>query len=536
MTPDHGESSSRPEPLLRPGETCWRIEGADRAAFLIDSADYFAALKAAMLGARRSIWILAWTFDPLARLTPHRSRRSGHPEAADRLGLLLRRLAALNPALDVRVLAWDMPAGIAASQLFAPQRSEAYFFGSRVNYRVDDSLPKSACHHQKVVIIDDRLAFVSGGDVGADRWDTQDHLDHDPHRRLPTGARYPARHEVTVMIEGEAARALSDLFITRWRVSGGELLSHTPPVHVAEDSLWPAHVEPDLWRPRVGIVRTAPHWKEAPEIHENLALHLAAIARARRTLYIENQYLTAAVIVEALARRLREPTGPVIVVVGPDKSPSSFDRLTMDAARHEAIRQLRAADAHGRFFAYSARTARGATVIVHSKVMVVDDTLVRIGSANLNNRSMGLDTECDLALEALDDPDAAQTSQAIIAFRNRLIGHYIGRTGREIEAGIKLFGGLPQAIEALDDPDSRRLAPVVTKDPSWLQKIILRWKLGDPTSPQDAWRPWRRKRRIDAQIERLNAARTAEETLEAAEVPTPPPEEDGPTPAAPAAT
>jgi phosphatidylserine/phosphatidylglycerophosphate/cardiolipin synthase-like enzyme len=520
------------EPMLRPGETCWRLEEAERAAFLIDSADYFSALKSAMLGARRSIWILAWTFDPLARLTPQRSPRSRNPEDADRLGLLLRRLSALKPALDVRILAWDMPAGIAASQLFAPQRSEAYFFGSQVHYRVDGSLPKSACHHQKVVVIDDRLAFVSGGDVGADRWDTQDHLHRNPHRRLPTGARYPARHEVSVMVEGAAVGALSELFVQRWKASGGETLTPSSPVHVAEDSVWPDHVEPDFWNHRVGIARTAPHWKEASEVHETLALHLASIAAARRTLYIENQYLTADVIVQALAMRLREPEGPEIIVVGPDNSPSPFDRLTMDAARHEAIRQLRKADLHGRFHAYSARTDKGSTVIVHSKVMVVDDRLVRVGSANLNNRSMGLDTEVDLAFEARSD--TADIARSIQAFRNRLVGHYIGRTGREIEAAIVLFGGLPAAIDALDNPDARRLAPVELIRPTWFQKIVLRWKLGDPISPQDTWRPWRRRRRIAIQLHALRNARTAAEMVRAAGDPAPPPAADDPTPPSPA--
>ncbi len=41
--------------------------------------------------------------------------------------------------------------------------------------------------------------------------------------------------------------------------------------------------------------------------------------------------------------------------------------------------------------------------MVHSKVMIVDDGFLRVGSANLNNRSMGADTECDLAFEASCD-------------------------------------------------------------------------------------------------------------------------------------
>ncbi|MDO9222107.1 MAG: phospholipase, partial [Caulobacter sp.] len=92
--------------ILRDGDTCWRTSRADALAFLIDGAAYFAAVKAAMLKARRSIWILAWVFDPLTRLQPDQIERSGDPATADRLGLLLRRTAALNPALDVRVLAW----------------------------------------------------------------------------------------------------------------------------------------------------------------------------------------------------------------------------------------------------------------------------------------------------------------------------------------------------------------------------------------------------------------------------------------------
>jgi phosphatidylserine/phosphatidylglycerophosphate/cardiolipin synthase-like enzyme len=525
METDDGQA-----PLLRPGDTCWRLEEAERAAFLIDSADYFAALKSVLLSARRSIWILAWTFDPLARLTPDRTSRSRDPEHADRLGLLLRRLAALNPALDVRVLAWDMPVGIAASQLFAGQRGKAYFKDSRVDYRLDDSLPKSACHHQKVIVVDGRIAFVSGGDVGADRWDTHDHLDHDPRRRLPTGHSYPARHEVTVMIEGQAAvDALSDMYVQRWSDSGGETLVPPETPGVAEDSIWPEHVEPDLWNHRLGIARTGPHWKKRPGSQEILALHLAAIAAARKTLYIENQYLTASVIVYALAQRLAEPDGPEIVVVGPDQSPSSFDRLTMDCARQNAIRHLREADIHGRFHAYSARTAKGKTIIVHSKVVVVDDRLVRIGSANLNNRSMGLDTECDVALESLGEPHAAQTGQAILAFRNRLIGHYIGRSGREIEAAVRLLGGLGAAIDSLDNQDQRRLAPVVLRPPSWLQKIILHWKLGDPTSPQDAWRPWRRRRWIRDQIATL----LEQPARPPAEDPAPPATADDPTRSAP---
>jgi phosphatidylserine/phosphatidylglycerophosphate/cardiolipin synthase-like enzyme len=188
--------------VFRPGYSCWRVEPADRLALFIDNDETFDALKPLLLTAKRSIWILAWVFDPLTRLDPDRVKKSRDPMHADRIGLLLRRQAALNPALDVRILTWDMPFPIAAAQLFGPQRGAAFFAGSRVKYQLDNTLPDSACHHQKVVIIDGAAALLSGGDIGVDRWDTCEHLDNDPRRRLPTGRHYPARHEVAMLVDG----------------------------------------------------------------------------------------------------------------------------------------------------------------------------------------------------------------------------------------------------------------------------------------------------------------------------------------------
>ena len=483
--------------LLRDGDNCWRTDRADALAFLVDGAEYFAAVKAAFLQARRSIWILAWVFDPLTRLEPDRIERSGDPATPDRLGLLLRRIAALNPALDVRVLAWDMPFPLNASQGFAPERAVAEFIGSRVRFRLDNSLPNSACHHQKLVVIDGRVAFVSGGDLGVDRWDTCDHADGDRHRRLPNLRRYKPRHDVAVMIEGPAALTCAEHFADRWTRSEGGLLDISPP-DVSMESPWPDDVPPDLVGRSIALVRTQPAWKDTPEITEGLRLHLAAIAAARRCIYLENQYLAAPTIVAALARRLAEPDGPEVVTIGPSASPSTFDRLTMDSARMAAITALTSADAHGRFRAYCARTPYGAPIIVHSKVTIIDDAFLRIGSANLNNRSAGLDTELDLALEA-EAGEAGDATRAVIAgFRDELVAHFLGRLLAETQAAIAATGSLGAAIEALDRAP-RRLRPVAVRPLGPFEKIVVAWSLGDPTAPSDAWRPWRRRRRLRAQ-------------------------------------
>ncbi len=484
--------------VFQPGQTCWRVETADRLALFIDNDEAFDALKPLLLAAKRSIWILAWVFDPLTRLDPDRVKKSRDPEHADRIGLILRRQAALNPALDVRILTWDMPFPIAAAQLFGPQRGAAFFAGSRVKYQLDSTLPASACHHQKVVIIDGAAAFLSGGDIGVDRWDTCEHLDNDPRRRLPTGRHYPARHEVAMLVDGRAAQALGDLFIDRWRNATNEVL--TQPERPKETP-WPEGLTPDLRRARIGISRTQAAWKRRPEITESLMLHMAGIRAAKRLIYLENQYLTSPIIVEALAERLAEPDGPEVVTIGPARSPSYFDQITMDSARTSAINRLRSIDVHKRFAAFSAHTPNGGPIIVHSKVAIMDDWMLRVGSANLNNRSIGLDTECDLAFEAGGDHDR----QVIRTFLGRLIGHFIACDPLDVLAAMQGEGGLAAAINALDvrEGQSRRLQPVPARRLTGVQQFIADWNLGDAMSPDDAWRPWGRRERLRRDLERL---------------------------------
>ncbi|HYE45995.1 MAG TPA: phospholipase D-like domain-containing protein [Caulobacter sp.] len=490
---------SRADPLLIPGETCWRIDQADRAAFLVDGADYFAAVKAAMLSARQSIWLLAWVFDPLTRFQPDRVERSGDPANPDRLGLLLRRLAVLNPALDVRILAWDMPPLMAFTQRFPGQRARAAFEGSPVKFRLDNTLPNSACHHQKVLVVDGRLAFISGGDLGADRWDTCDHLDEDPHRRLPWGKRYPPRHDVALMAEGPIAQACGQLFVDRWQKAGCGALEVPEP---AEDSVWPDGFAEDLVKVDVALTRTEPAWRGQAGTQEGLKLHFDCIAAARRTIFLENQYLASPVIVEALCRRLEEVDGPEVIAIGPSASPSFFDRMTMDSARLAAINRLENADYYGRFRAFTARTARDEPIIVHSKVSIFDDRLIRIGSANLNNRSGGLDTEVDAAIEAADTPAGAETRRTIAAFRTLLIGHYFGRGLAETQDAIRETGSVAGAIDALDG-HPRRLHPIERTPVHGLGRFVASWSLGDPLAPSDAWRPWTRRGSIRRALEAL---------------------------------
>ena len=167
--------------LLEPGRTCWRSAVADRARVILDTQDYFRIAKAAMLKATRSIYLLGWAFDPLTQFLPD---ATGGGPADDRAGLFLRDLACANRELDIRILIWKSALPVAASQHFFPHRAKACFKGSPVSFRLDDSVPFGACHHQKVLVIDDSLAFCGGGDVTTDRWDSTAHLDGDQRRHM----------------------------------------------------------------------------------------------------------------------------------------------------------------------------------------------------------------------------------------------------------------------------------------------------------------------------------------------------------------
>ncbi len=72
----------------------------------------------------------------------------------------------------------------------------------------------------------------------------------------------------------------------------------------------------------LGLARTLPAWRGQPEVREIAALTLEAIARARSLIYLENQYFTRPLAVEALAARLAEPDGPEIVLICTGRSPS----------------------------------------------------------------------------------------------------------------------------------------------------------------------------------------------------------------------
>lgn len=498
--PEPAVPSQGPAPILIPGHTVWRVEQAERVGVIIDAEDYFAIAKTAMRRARRSIYLTAWDFDARIRLTPQLSR----PRRPDRLGTLLNWLAATRPDLSIHVLKWDYAELFDLARWSKPLFLRNWLSHPRLHYRLDSDHPAGACHHQKMLVIDDQLAFCGGLDITANRWDTRAHRADEPLRRQPDGNPYEPFHDVMMAVDGDAARAMGDLFRERWHRATGTRLDPPPPPssfrsrphrlsinakRAAVHSLdpWPPALTPLLRDMPVGIARTNPAWNGRDEVREVEALYLEAIRSARRFIYMESQYFASTAVADALKARLAEPDGPEVVIINPVRTTSWLENTVMLGARARLTRDLREADAHDRFRLYVALTDGGACITVHAKVMVVDDRLLRIGSANLNNRSMGLDTECDLALEApFGREEGREARRAIADVRNNLVAEHLGVAPESVAAELRRSGSLVRTIETLRRPDGRTLEPMADQEPGALAAAVADAKVFDPERPVGA--------------------------------------------------
>ncbi len=461
---------------LSPGRSCWRIEPAARVAVLVDGEAYFRAVRHAIAQARRSVFVLGWDVDSRVRLVP-RGADDGLPEA---LGGFLHEAVARCPTLHAWVLGWDFPVLYAFEREWLPTVKLDLRTHRRLRFRLDGRHPLGASHHQKVVVVDDSVAFVGGMDLAGSRWDRSAHRPDEPLRIDCSGRPYAPFHDVQAMVDGAAARALGELARERWRRATGLIPRRDPVPPDAAARAWPPWVEPDLVDVRVGIARTEPAYDGRPAVREVQALHLEAIASARRDLYVENQYLTAEEIAAAIGARLAEPDGPQVAMVSREVESGWLEQATMGALRGVFHRRLREADRHGRYGLYAPRVPGLAPrcVNVHSKLLVVDDALLAIGSANLATRSMQLDTECVLAIGADGD---ARTAGGIARIRDRLLGEHLDRPPGVVGEAVARLG-VVGAIEALRD-DGRSLASLEPGGVADHAAVLPPRALVDPDGP-----------------------------------------------------
>ena len=426
--------------ILAPGSNCDRLVRAYRIGFLIDGADYFEAVSQALSRARHQVFIIGWDFDSRIRLRPD------GPTLAEELLTALERA----PDLHLNILIWR-------SSLVYGANSEFNLTGSswrdhpRVHFVHDGLHPVAACHHQKIVTVDDTLAFLGGMDLTAERWDTHEHKPDDPRRINTVGQPYVPVHDVQVAVTGPAARAVAAVARDRWRAVTG----HEVPVVPRQLFRWPPRLRVALRNHDVAIAQTRPDHADAPEIRHAEQLTLDCLRAAKRRIYIESQYFSFDAAADILADHLSRPDGPEIIILTTKKSKGRIEQFVMAENRDRLFSQLEALDHHNRLqVVYAVACPEPeCEVKIHSKLIVVDDRFVRIGSSNLNYRSMGLDTECDLAIEART-PLARFATRRLLC---RLLGEHCGTDARTFALAMRATGSMLGALRILNGRFARRL-------------------------------------------------------------------------------
>lgn len=460
----------------------WRFAKATRAHAVIDAADYFEIIQAAMMNAKCRIMLIGWDFDTRIDLTRSRRKKGDPPK---RLGDFILWLAERKPELEIKLLKWN----IGALKMLGRGKTivdvAKWAMHSQIDFKFDSAHPAGCSHHQKIVVIDDKMAACGGIDMTADRWDTREHVDGDPRRRRPNGKLYGPWHDCTMLVEGEAAAALAELSRDRWLRAGGEKMEPCP-ADIA--SPWPEFLDAEYQFIDMGIARTRAEYKDACEIREIEALFLEQIARAKKFVYAENQYFTSPKIADAIAARMKEPDPPEIVLVGPEKADGWLEQKAMDGARVELVRAISEHDHKGRFTFYIPRTKGGEAIYVHAKLMIVDDRILRIGSANMNNRSLGLDSECDTFIDC-DREGNESACDTIKALRASLLAEHIGLSPERVTQLLDAGATMRDVIEA-EPGNGPTLQRLELPELDEADKIIAENAALDPENPDEMFEPF----------------------------------------------
>ncbi len=458
--------------LFQPGRNCFEIATADRMAVIIDADDYFRHARAAMIAARKRIVLIGWDFD--ARIALGDGDQDDGPQS---LGDFILWLVERTPDLEIFLLRWDIGAVKTLFRGTTVVSLLKWMAHPRIHIKFDHHHPTASSHHQKIVVVDECLAFCGGIDMFTERWDTREHAYQNPRRSLSGGKTYKPWHDATSALTGPVVKTISKICRDRWHQAGGK---PAMPALAPVGDCWPDGLDPMFSNTGIAVARTIPELKDRQPVHEIEALYLDMVGRAKKWIYAESQYFASRRIAEAIAARLRETGGPEIVIVNPQSAEGWLEPVAMDTARARLIQFLRSIDHENRFRMYHPYNDGGEAIYVHAKVSVFDDTMLRIGSANMNNRSMRLDTECDIALSAGSEDEA----RTIAAIRKDLLAEHLGCAVDDVAGQIARTGSLIETVETLRG-SGHTLEPYTVPDLPKVKAWLADNEIMDPEGPAE---------------------------------------------------
>ena len=480
--------------ILKPGSNCMGIYQAEETGVLIDACDYYRAFYHAACKARRYILLTGWQFDSEVRLL--RGEEAKNSTMDVRFLRFMEDLCERTSHLEIYILAWDF------SAVFSLEREwfQDFIFGwttnERLHFRFDSVHATGATHHQKVVIVDGKIAFAGGIDICSNRWDDRFHLKNNTERTDIEGSIYSAYHDIQSYFTGPVVKALSELFTKRWLDSGGEALK-LPAVH-SQIQLAAAEAFP-LPTHQVAVSRTQAQIDSIGQkgIHEIRHLFIDAIMSADRLIYLESQYFSSQAIYWSLIARMTTPDRPLlqIIMILPDRL-SFTEELFLGLPQVKMLRSLQhVAEKTGhslRVYSSAALEDDGKRrmTFIHSKLLLVDDRFLTVGSANATNRSMGLDTELNVSWEAADPAGQLELVAAIRGVRTSLLAEHAGLYGRGEEQRFERVEDLTSLFDCLADDHDARLchyAPdSVLENSDWTEALEPIALIVDPERPVDS--------------------------------------------------
>lgn len=461
---------------LQPGRNCWKKSACDAFGLLLNGEEYYRAARHAMLQARKRILLLAWEFHSQAKLVFEDTDDDLPVELGPFLDALLER----NEALEIYILVWDF------SLIYTLEREWKMFSywlrhpHPRLHFKSDSSAPGGASHHQKLLSVDDSVVFCGGMDISISRWDTSRHLIEDERRVKPDGQPYDPYHDANAVLTGKAAGDLVQLAVDRWKYATGETLDPIPAGDA--DAIWPAGVDKLFEGIEVGCSRIFASSKE--DFSQIEQLHLDLFSSARKLIYIENQYFSSNNLTEVLIEQLEKEEGPEIVILLPKTSSGWLVESTVGLMRDRLLEKLEEADHHDRLRVYAPLVENDQgdrkAVYLHAKLTIVDDRIFKVGSANLSNRSMKVDSECDLTL-VFDKPDTR-----IRRIRQRMLGMHQGMSPGEWAEIEENHSGVVEALDKTEPQSGRQfLEPYKYGCDSEVKRQLADSQLLDPDDPID---------------------------------------------------
>ncbi len=467
---------------------------------LIDCANFYRALQDSISKAKTSIFILGWEIDSGTHLL--RGSEERESKIPSKIVDLLANKAKENPALQVYLVRWDASVAFPYDRELMPEGAWTLNTPANVSIFVDNMIPLGGSHHQKIILIDDELVFTGGMDIARERWDERH---HDPEDILRTDFRGPYRpyHDVQVVMDGPITQVFSQIVRWRWsRVSGYEAwpAPETKEETNSEDkteklgspvACWPSDFPPQARDILCAVARTLPEFKDEPKIQEVQSMYLAIIQNAQEFIYIENQFLTCLEIARALNQRLKEKSGLRIILISSYDPQGFLEQEGLWAERIQFRSDLTQGISNSRFLfvctGMTDRFGKDNYKRIHSKVFIVDDHHLVVASSNLNNRSMALDTECDVIFQSDDTAGQSFIAQT----RNDLLGEHCGRNPQEVAQFLAQGRELSELLEPIR-PHAYHLREI--NDSQFTQRYFkkIAQRIADPKVPLiNLARPWR---------------------------------------------